>query len=219
MKVISPLAVSQNVTHTRSSGATGWSVNGSLVVYAVNEVRYNWARGTGVFEGVLWEPERTNRFTYSATLGTQSVSTTPETTYTVSFYGTGSLTITGLTSVNGNTLSTRVLSGTGAARTSLTFVALSSTTTFTVSGQVTYAQLEIGSYPTSWISTTIAAVTRAADVFSGDGQFNSTFVDTTPAYNPATTYALGAVVQANNRIFESLHLRPGGCGAGQQPHF
>jgi hypothetical protein len=204
MKVISPLPVSQNVTHSRASTGTSWNINGTLTTHPINEVRYNWARGTGVFEGVLWEPSRTNRFINSTTLSTQSVSTTPETTYTVSFYGTGSLTITGLTSVNGNTLSTRVLSGTGNVRASLTFLALSSTTTFTVSGSATYAQLEIGSYPTSWISTTTVPVTRAADVFSGDGLFNSTFVDTTPAYNAATSYGLGDVVQANNRIYESL---------------
>ena len=177
MKVISPLAVSQNVTHTRASTATGWNISGGLVYYFDDEVRYNWAPGTGVFQGVLWEPSRTNRFTGSATLATQSVSVTAATTYTLSFVGTGSVTISGLTSVGGSTVSTRVVSGTGAARTSITFVALNATLTFTVAGTVTYAQLEAG---------------------------NSTFIDTTPAYNAATTYGLGAFVQANNRIYESL---------------
>lgn len=84
--------------------------------------------------------------------------------YTLSFYGTGTVTLSG---VAGTTVS-----GTGAwVRTTFTFTPSSGTLTFTPSGDVLYAQFEQGSYPTSWIPTTSAAVTRAADVLGPPGMF------------------------------------------------
>lgn len=203
--VVAPVAVQEVATLTRASVGTCWDVTGSLVTKAVDEARYNWRPSDGTFEGVLWEPARTNLFLNSTTLATQSRTVTAGTTYTVSFYGSGQLTISGNTTVDGVVASTRVMSGTGpTARTGLTLVAGTTTLVFTVSGSVTKAQLEAGGFATSWITTAGASATRAAETFSGAGMFNTTFTDATADYSAVTTYALGSRVKKDRRIFESL---------------
>jgi len=206
MQVINPVAVTTEAVHTRASTGNAWDVNGTLTAYSADVARYQWNPSTGVFEGVLWEPARTNLFLNSATLSTQTRSVTTSTVYTVSFYGTGSLTITGTTTVDGSSASSRVLAGAGATvRTSLTFTAGAASLTFTVAGSVTKANLEAGSFATSWITTTGTSATRADDTFTGTGMFNTTFVDATATYAGGTTYARGDVVQKDRRLYESMH--------------
>jgi hypothetical protein len=150
----------------------------------------------------------------SATLSTQTRTVTNGTEYTLSFYGTGSITITGTTSVGGSSASSRVVTGTGAtAWTTLTFTAGTTSLTFTVSGSCTKAQLEAGGWATSWIATTGSSASRSADLFSGDGMFNTTFTDATAAYAGGTTYGVGTRVQYQHRIYESAR----GSNTGNTP--
>jgi hypothetical protein len=105
---------------------------------------------------MLVEPAATNLILNNATMSTQNV-TTSAVAYTLSFFGTGTITLSG-TSTAGP------LVGTGAAnRVSLTFTPSAGTLTLTVSGSVTMAQIETGSVATSPVPTFAAPVTRAAD--------------------------------------------------------
>lgn len=201
MRVIDPVDnVSGSPSWTRASAvATAWGANGALYTSPVDTPRFNWDRETGQFMGLLYEPGRQNLLLNSAVLSTQTRSVSPGTTYTLSFYGSGQIVLTG---ANGATLQTAA--GVPNRRVTYTFTASASMLTLTVSGSIEYAQLEVGSSATSYIPTTSATATRESDIVSGTGIFASTFTDTRPTWNSGTTYALGAVVQHAGMVYESL---------------
>lgn len=94
---------------------------------------------------------RKNKLLATTTLATQSVTLTAS-PHTLSFNGTGTVTLTGASTAG-------PLVGTGAGnRVSLTFTPTAGSVTFTVSGSVTEAQLEDGS-----AFTTYQRVTTASD--------------------------------------------------------
>ena len=145
------------LTFTRSTTATYFDIDGTLQTAAIDEPRIEYDPATGAVRGLLIEEARTNLLLNSDTLATQSVTVTAV-PHTLSFYGTGTVTLSGASTAG-------PLVGTGASdRVSLTFTPSAASLTLTLSGSATRAQLEAGPYATSYIPTTSAAVTRAADV-------------------------------------------------------
>jgi len=157
------------VTFTRASAANYVNYAGVITSAATDAPRIDYDPVTLACRGLLIEEQRTNLLLNSATLSTQNV-TTSATPYTLSFYGTGTVTLSG-TSTAGP------LVGTGAYpnRVTLTFTPTAGTLTLTVTGSVTSAQLEAGSFATSYITTTGATATRAADVAVVSGAAFSAF--------------------------------------------
>jgi hypothetical protein len=163
------------VTFTRASSGTVTDSAGVIQTAATDVPRFDHNPTTLESLGLLVEEQRTNLLLNSATLSTQSV-TVAAAANTLSFYGTGTVTLTGVSTAG-------PLVGTGANdRVSLTFTPIVGVLILTVSGSVTNAQLEAGAFPTSYIPTTTAAVTRSADVASITGSaFSSWF--TSPSEN------------------------------------
>jgi hypothetical protein len=155
------------VTFTRASSGTYVDSAGVIQTAATDVPRFDHNPTTGASLGLLVEEQRSNLLLNSATLSTQSV-TVDAAANTLSFYGTGTVTLTGVSTAG-------PLVGTGANdRVSLTFTPIVGVLVLTVSGSVTNAQLETGAFPTSYIPTTAAAVTRSADVASiTDSAFSS----------------------------------------------
>lgn len=141
-------------------------------------------------KGLLIEEQRINILLNSDTLSTQLVSVTAQ-AYTLSFYGTGSVALSGAY--------TGSLVGTGAYpnRVQLTFTPIIGILTLTVTGSVRYANLEAGSFPTSYIPTTSAQVTRAADNASMTGTNFSSW------YNQSE----GTIFAAYSRIYSPVDTK------------
>lgn len=144
------------ITFTRGSVGTFFDSAGTIQTADADTPRFDHDPATGVCLGLLIEGARTNLLLNSASLSTQNV-TVSAVEQTISFYGTGSITLSGAHSAT--------LNGAGAfpARASLTFTPSAGTLTVTVSGTVQNAQLENGPLATSWIATTGSAATRQAD--------------------------------------------------------
>ena len=155
LSFMTPGSLDARITFARASTATYFDVTGTLQTAATNAPRWDYDPVTHVLKGLLVEEARTNLLLNSATLVTQSV-TVSAVAYTLSFYGTGTVTLSGTSS--------GVTAGTGAStRVSTTFTPTAGSLTLTISGTVTNAQLEAGAIPTSYIPTTGAAATRAVD--------------------------------------------------------
>lgn len=109
--------------------------------------------------GLRIEEARTNLFLNSRSPVTQNITTTAQ-SYTLSFVGTGSITLSGTGS--------GTLNGTGANnQVTLTFTATAGTLTVTCSGSLDFVQVEPGAFATSPIVTAGSTVTRAIDNISG----------------------------------------------------
>lgn len=148
-----------NVVFTRASVGTYFDAAGVMQTASTNTPRWDYDPVAHTLSGLLIEEARTNLFLNSAILITQSVTTTAVAT-TLSFQGTGTVTLSG-TSAAGP------LTGTSPTnRVALTFTPTAGTLTCTVSGSVTNAQIEAGPYGTSYVPTVGASVTRATEACS-----------------------------------------------------
>lgn len=211
-----------NITGNGTSGIYVWgaqlSDSASLDTYVNNPVaaptaaayygpRFDYDPVTLQPRGLLIEEQRTNLLLNSKIDGTNlatQIVTSAATTYTLSFYGTGTVVLSGT--------ATATVVGTGAypTRTTYSFTALVGALTLTVSGTVQFAQLEAGAFATSYIPTTASQVTRSADValiqgsnFSGwynqsegtiYGNYSTSMTSSRPVITPRST------ATADNRV-------------------
>jgi hypothetical protein len=147
-----------DMTFTRATTATRVDENDLVSSVASNVPRIDYTGGG--CPSILLEPQRTNIVLNSATVVTQTI-TTAAVANTLSFYGTGTITLSGTFA--------GTLVGTGATnRVSLTFTPTAGSLVLTVSGTCTNGQLEAGAYPTSYIPTTTIDVQRDTDVINRD---------------------------------------------------
>jgi|688.fasta_scaffold01708_23 hypothetical protein len=158
------LTARKGPTPVFSRGSTGTFVgsDGLIQNAAVNAARFDHDPVTLACKGLLIEESRTNLVFPSETLTTQTRTVTAV-AHTLSFYGTGTVVLSGV--------AIATVTGTGAypTRTTLIFTPTAGSLILTVTGSVTQAQLEAGAFPTSYIPTTTAALTRSADVCSITG--------------------------------------------------
>jgi hypothetical protein len=211
-------ALDPRVTFTRT-GNTATVTNSSGVIVGVNAdiPRFDFDPVTLVCRGLLIEESRTNVLLNSlidgAILGTQAVVVTAA-ARTLSFYGTGQVVLSGAASAT--------VTGTGAypTRTTFTFTPSAGVLTLTVTGTVQFAQLELGSFATSYIPTTTTALTRNADVATMTGTNFSDWYNATEGtfVVSATVSALQTIVQvddgSNNNRIVLLGRTSGSGGAG-----
>jgi hypothetical protein len=138
------------ITFTRASVGSYLNNNNTMTVFSSGQPRIG-------DKGILIEGSRQNLFLNSAVGATQSITVTAA-AHTLSFFGTGTVTLSGVSTAG-------PLVGTGEFnRVSLTFTPTAGSLTLTVSGDIKWVNLELGSFPSSWIPSDGTAVTRAADV-------------------------------------------------------
>jgi len=180
------------------------------VLAANNEPRFDYNPTTEVCKGLLIEESRTNLVFPSAALTTQTRTVTAV-AHTLSFYGTGTVVLSGA--------HVATVTGTGAfpTRTTLTFTPTAGSLILTVTGDVTEAQLEAGAFATSYIPTTTATLQRTPDICSITGSafsgiynaIEGTFL-TQSSFSVATA-ANADVYQADNGTdstrFSLIHSR------------
>lgn len=134
-----PLTNSLNLQRGYGMGTFTRNTVGTVTDYL--GVLYTLPAGVPRFEGARYVR---NLLTATDVLATQNVSTNAD-TYTISFKGSGSVSFSG--SYSGS-----ILNGTGTSRVYRTFTASAGTLTLTVTGNVTEAQLEIGSNVSEYVS-------------------------------------------------------------------
>ena len=155
-----------------------WSVTGAVITptrtfgivrSASGEPRFDHnTTAPNACRGLLIEEGRTNLVLQSATLATQTRTVTA-TAHTLSFYGTGTVVLSGAR--------VATVTGTGAfpTRTTFTFTPTSGSLTLTVTGTVQFAQLEAGAFASSYIPTTTGPLFRSADLCSITGEDFTSF--------------------------------------------
>jgi hypothetical protein len=155
---LEPKQLRRVVPSDRATSATYNSPSGIATALS-NVARIEYSPLTGACSGLLVESQRTRLNTASALPVSPQNATVTAAAHTISFYGAGSLTLSGA--------HTAVVSGIGAnKRVTLTFTPSSGTLTMTPSGSVVDLQLELGDFATSIIRGSEGSqVTRNSDNF------------------------------------------------------
>jgi len=150
------------ITFSRASPASRINSSGAIESVGNNVARFDFDPVSREPKGLLIEEARTNLLLNSETLATQ-VATVTAAAHTLSFYGTGTVTLSGAHDA--------VVAGSGAfpTRTTLTFTPTAGALTLTVAGSVKWANLELGAFATSWVPTAGATVQRLADTVTMTG--------------------------------------------------
>ncbi len=155
---IKPSDGTGDLSINRNTSATRIDENGNIVDVSANVARIDYSTGS---PAILSEPQRTN-LVYPSDIATTQVIAVTAVAHTLSFYGTGTVTLSGAFSGS--------LVGTGANnRVTLSFTPTAGNLTLTVSGTVTNWQLEAGSNATSYIPTVNGSVTRNGDNIGKSG--------------------------------------------------
>lgn len=208
-----------HITFTRGSSGTFVGSNGLIQTALTNIPRFNYDPGTLAAKGLLIEEQRTNLLLNSlidgTNLATQSVTVTAQ-AYTLSFYGSGTVTLSGT-----STAGPSVGAGAYPARQTLTFTPTAGTLTLTVTGTVQFANLEAGSFATSFIPTAAAAVTRSADIASmSASNFSSWFNPSAGTFIlegdqnstlGTDTYFITTHIDNSNNSFTQYYINNGGA--------
>jgi hypothetical protein len=194
------LSLGPLVTFSRSTTATYTNSSGILTSANIDTSRFGYNPTTLQSLGLFLEESRTNILLNSllngTNLSTQTVTTTAV-PYTLSFYGTGTIVL------SGTNVSTQVGTGTYPSRKVFTFTPTAGSLILTVTGTVQYAQLEIGSSATSFIPTAGSQVVRGADLAAITG---SNF---TSWYNATEGTLLVTSIHANLSTRNSAFISDG----------
>lgn len=162
MKIIRPITVTDSGAFSRGSTASYWDKTG-VPQLAANDIPRFTYEPTDLTKPprYLGEAASTNILLNSlingTSLTTQSVTVTAQ-SYTLSFYGSGTIVLSGAA------VGTVIGSNVSTIYTTFTFTPVDGSLTLTISGTVQYANLESGSVATSFIPTAGTPVSRSADV-------------------------------------------------------
>jgi len=190
--VVDPMIVT-----TRAGTQTYFDAAGVMQTAAADTLVLTYDQTIGEWVASIWGA-RTNLLLNSTTLATQSITTTAA-ARTLSFYGTGSVVL------SGTHAATVVGLGAYPVRTTYTYTPTAGALTLTVSGTVENAQDELGNCASPWISTAGATVTRPATVPKIDGmnftgfynQTEGTFVVEAACF-PTSYGTAGHIVSSND---------------------
>ena len=150
-------SLSNTLSLARNSSATHIDDLGNIATAPVNTLRIEHDPNSLAPRGLLLESASTNLIVNSDTPSNQTI-TLAATDHVLSFYGTGTVTATGVHT------GTYVGSGAFPDRTDIVFTPTAGDLTLTFSGSISYAQLEEGTVASSYIPSTATAGTRDEDI-------------------------------------------------------